>query len=100
MCGSLAGGRNLVPSRLPFDKDSPRMRLLTGFAIVLLAAAAGVAADWPQWGREPGRNMVAEDAKGLPDSAKIAMSSDGEQVDVAKSVGVKWAAPLGSQTYG
>jgi outer membrane protein assembly factor BamB len=75
------------------------MRVLVRiFLALVVPSAACVAADWPQWGGTPSKNMVS-DAKGLPQSAKVEMNDDGN-VDVAKSTNVKWAAPLGSQTYG
>src|SRR5688500_20372863 len=64
-----------------------------------VGAAAAAAADWPQWGGTPSRNMVS-DATGLPESAKVVAKAGGGEIDVAASQGIKWAAPLGSQTYG
>src|SRR5918992_6299154 len=44
--------------------------------------------DWPMWGGTPDRNMVSP-MKGIPTSW-----------DVKTKKNVKWAAELGSQTYG
>jgi outer membrane protein assembly factor BamB len=44
--------------------------------------------DWPMWGGTPDRNMVS-DMKGLP-----------TEWDIKTGKNVKWAAELGSQTYG
>src|SRR5215213_7339156 len=44
--------------------------------------------EWPMWGGTPDRNMVSK-AKGMPMSW-----------DVKTKKNVKWAAELGSQTYG
>jgi outer membrane protein assembly factor BamB len=80
------------------------MRLLTLFtfssAVVAVFATVSTAGDWAEWGGTPSRNMVAPaDATGLPTSAKVEVDADGN-VDVAKSTNVKWAAAMGSQTYG
>ena len=57
------------------------------------------AADWPQWGGTPGRNMVSEE-KGLPYS----LQPDGEKSPSNKEPlsgpYVKWAAKLGVRTHG
>ncbi len=64
-------------------------------------AASGHAQDWPQWGGlDPGRNMYSP-AQGLPDQfdpGKLKAST--EEVDLATTKNVKWAAKLGSQSYG
>lgn len=76
-----------------------------GLALAALgiAAATGVAAaaaeDWSQWGGMPCKNMVSP-ATGLPETASVAMKEGGGGIDLAASENVKWAAPLGSQTYG
>ncbi len=79
------------------------MRAISRFSLLLLLAVgsgAVSAADWAQWGGTPSKNMVAPaEVTGLPDSAKIVSTPDGE-IDVAGSTNVKWVAPLGSQTYG
>jgi outer membrane protein assembly factor BamB len=71
------------------------------FALASIAAASLTrAADWAQWGGTPSKNMVAPaDVTGLPTSAKVALTPD-DQIDIAGSTNVKWAAPLGTQTYG
>lgn len=80
-------------------------RIATAATLATLAlagavgAAAAAAADWPQWGGTPSRNMVS-DATGLPESAKVVAKAGGGEIDVAASQGIRWAAPLGSQTYG
>jgi len=71
--------------------------------IGLLAAvfpALCVGADWPQWGGTDGKNMAA-DAEGLPvtfDAGEF--KSGSREVDMATTRGLKWAVPLGMQTYG
>src|SRR3954462_12248047 len=75
-------------------------RIVVALAVSCMGATAALAADWPHWGGDASRNMVAPaDVTGLPESAKVEVGSDGG-VDVAKSTNVKWAAPLGSQSYG
>lgn len=73
--------------------------LLALTAVVGCGLAARAAADWPQWGGGPSKNMVS-DATGLPDTAKVAMKEGGGgEIDLAASANLKWVAPLGSQTY-
>ena len=57
----------------------------TSFGIAGLASVTG---DWPMWGGTPDRNMVA-DATGLP-----------TEWDISTGTNVKWAASLGSNSYG
>ncbi len=57
--------------------------------------------DWPQWGgNDPGRNMFSP-AKGLPDRFEPGKRKAGtDDFDIATAKNVKWAAKLGSQSYG
>lgn len=58
------------------------------------------AADWPQWGNQPNRNMVSVE-KNLPDSFDPGeMDMETEQVDLSTTKNIKWIAKLGSQSYG
>lgn len=70
-------------------------------ASVLTAGALPVlAADWPMWGQTASRNMVSAE-KGIPNSFDPGEFKQGsEEVDMATTKNVKWAAKLGSQTYG
>jgi outer membrane protein assembly factor BamB len=63
------------------------MRLILAF---VLAASTSVAlsADWPMWGGTPARNMVSS------------MTGAPTEWDVKTGKNVKWAAELGSQSYG
>lgn len=64
---------------------------IAGLALVLSAAPAVLAGDdWPMWGGSPGRNLVS-DATGLP--TEFASTRK-------KTKNIRWAAELGSQTYG
>lgn len=58
-------------------------------AAAFAPAAPSEAQDWPMWGGAPNRNMVSESAARLP-----------AEWDVGSGRNVKWAAALGSQTYG
>jgi outer membrane protein assembly factor BamB len=67
---------------------------------LLLAPIASPAADWPQWGGRYDKNMVS-DEKPLPESFKPGKKSpQGQGVDLKTAENVKWAARLGSHTYG
>lgn len=57
---------------------------------ILIAAAGGIlaAADWPMWGGNPARNMVSDET-GIP-----------RTWDVQAKTNIKWAAEIGSQSYG
>ncbi len=79
-------------------------RLLTvwlGASTAFTAAAA----DWPQWGGAPARNMYCP-ATGLPDhflpqrNGEIKLKPGTEEVDGAGIKNLKWVAKLGSQSYG
>ena len=72
-----------------------RTALISAAAIaVAFAGAVRIGAsdpntgDWPMWGGTPDRNMVSS-AKGLP-----------TEWDVKTKKNIKWAAALGSQSYG
>src|SRR6476659_9224947 len=74
-------------------------------AVTLALALAGCAAlslakDWPTWGGGPSRNMVSTDTNALPSEANVEAVGEDGKVDPAKAKNVKWAARLGSQTYG
>ncbi|MDB6026673.1 MAG: secondary metabolism, biosynthesis of secondary products derived from primary amino acid [Verrucomicrobiales bacterium] len=59
------------------------------------------AADWPRWGgNDPGRNMYSP-AKGLPSQFNAGKPKAGsEEIDPKTTKNVKWAAKIGSQSYG
>lgn len=57
-------------------------------------------ADWPQWGRNATRNMVAP-VTGLPaDIEPGEFKGDSDDIDPETTKNVKWIAKLGSQSYG
>src|SRR2546423_15489355 len=71
-----------------------------GASLVLGAWNLGVSADWPQWGRQPMRNMYCP-AKGLPDAfGKIEFKPGTEEINTRAVKNLKWAAKIGSQSYG
>jgi len=73
-----------------------------GVTVACLAASAtlATAADWPQWGRDPGRNMYSP-ARDLPASFEVGKFKKGtEEVDMATTKNIRWVAKLGSSTYG
>ena len=72
---------------------------LTPFAAILLPAMA-VAADWPQWGGGPSKNMVAPEAKSLPITCVPGTLDPAGNLSLAGAKNLKWAARLGNQTYG
>ena len=58
------------------------------------------AADWPQWGNTPDRNMYSP-AKGLPAQFDPGKPKSGsEEIDLATTKNVRWVAKVGSQSYG
>src|SRR5437868_1015669 len=64
-----------------------------------LAASCGFAADWPQWGGKPARNMYSPE-KNLPDQFGKIEFKDGNKIDPSAAKNLKWAAKIGSQSYG
>ena len=62
--------------------------LLAACGVTNAAAPSARAEDWPMWGRTPQRNMVSPE-KNAP-----------VEWDVEAGKNVKWAAQLGSQSYG
>ena len=67
--------------------------------IVLLTAPA-FGGDWPQWGHDNSRNMVAPD-KGLPETFDPGKAKEGaEELELATTKNVKWVAKVGDQSYG
>src|SRR3989441_1566820 len=76
------------------------MRTLYSFVTLALASSLALGADWPQWGGRPMRNMYSPE-KGLPDNfGKVDFKPGTEEVDAKSVKNLKWAAKLGSQSYG
>lgn len=77
-----------------------RKSTLTIPLLTVTLASAVFAADWPQWGGTPSRNMVSAEA-GLPVKAEIGEPPESEtKLDRKKAKNVKWIARLGDQAYG
>lgn len=75
---------------------------LAALAVSLLAplAAAQAGGDWPQWGHDYSRNMVAG-VRGLPATFVTGkFIGDTEEIDPKTTENVRWIAKLGSQSYG
>ncbi len=74
--------------------------VLAILAALPAAPAPAAAADWPQWGGRDARNMVSAET-GIPASFEPGEKrKDGSGIDLATARGVRWAARLGTQTYG
>jgi outer membrane protein assembly factor BamB len=87
-------------------KTTKFVSLVTGLATAALVLPRATAEDWPRWGgNDPGRNMYSP-AKGLPDhftaekEGKIDFKPGTEELDLKNAPNVKWAAQLGSQSFG
>ncbi|MDB6064776.1 MAG: secondary metabolism, biosynthesis of secondary products derived from primary amino acid [Pedosphaera sp.] len=87
-------------------KTTKFVSLVTGLATAALVLPSATAEDWPRWGgNDPGRNMYSP-AKGLPDhfttdkEGKIEFKPGTEELDLKNAPNVKWAAQLGSQSFG
>jgi len=73
----------------------------TACLAALLSTAGLFAADWPQWGGRDCRNMVSLVEKGLPALFDPGRKKSGSrEIDLATTKNVKWAARLGTETYG
>jgi outer membrane protein assembly factor BamB len=67
---------------------------------VALAWTAPARADWPQWGGTHERNMISAEAN-LPETFEPGEKlPSGGGIDPETTRNVRWAAKLGSQTYG
>src|SRR6266516_3904961 len=88
-----------MKNKAPNSKPKSQIKLQTAkseFRVWSLAFSA----DWPQWGGRPMRNMYSPE-KGLPDTfGKVEFKPGTEDVDVKSVKNLKWAAKLGSQSYG
>ncbi len=76
-----------------------RKLLLSLGSILLGGCLSAAAADWPQWGGTPGRNMVS-DEKGLPDGLQPAGEKNPSGKEPLSGPYVKWVAKLGTRTHG
>lgn len=68
--------------------------------LVCLAAANRLrAADWPEWGGSPSKNMVSGEG-GLPVEFSAGEEDDSGNVDASTAENCKWVVTLGSESYG
>jgi len=76
------------------------MKTTTGLLLTGLTLTTALAEDWPMWGKDASRNMVGK-AKNLPVEIHPGELDDETEAAVLKDAkNIKWAAKLGSQTYG
>ena len=76
------------------------MKTTTGILLTGIALSTSSAEDWPMWGKDASRNMVGN-AKDLPvDIHPGELDDDTEAAILKDAKNIKWAAKLGSQTYG
>jgi outer membrane protein assembly factor BamB len=76
------------------------MNLRLPFLLALTLAVPAFAQDWPQWGRDHTKNMVAPGAKYLPSSWNAGERDENGMTDMKTTRNIKWVAKLGSQSYG
>src|SRR3954447_2573171 len=65
----------------------------------ILFSLSTFASDFPQWGRDNTRNMASPETN-LPDTFDPGTPTDDGKLDLKQTKNVKWAARLGSYTYG
>jgi len=70
---------------------------MTGAALGALVSAAALAADWPEWGGDGAKNMVANEV--VPNEFSPGEGRSEDEIE-ASAENLKWVAKLGSQTYG
>lgn len=75
------------------------VRAIAG-ALTLLGSSVAGAGDWPQWGGQPGRNMVSSETN-LPESF-VPGEKDAKSgaIKLSTTKNVKWSVKLGSYCYG
>ena len=69
---------------------------------VFLAVGMGMAGarDWPEWGGQASRNMVAPGDERLPDSVDCGQENNAGEVDLSTTKNVRWVARIGGRTTG
>jgi len=88
------------PTKLPFHLATCHLAIFAA-TVALCCSSAKSQSEWPQWGRDHSRNMVAADVTGLPDEIVTGKYvGDTEEIDMGSTTNVKWIAKLGSQSYG
>jgi outer membrane protein assembly factor BamB len=90
--------------KLPRWKRCLSVASAASLCTLTLASPAG-AEDWPQWGGTPARNMYCS-ARKLPSHltketpGEVRFKPGSREIDSAGLLNLKWAAQLGSQSYG
>jgi len=81
-------------------------KIFSTIAAFTFCTLLSTATDWPRWGgADPGRNMYSTE-KNLPDhfakkkNGKVDFKKGTEQIDLNTVPNARWAAKLGSQSYG
>jgi len=70
------------------------------FLASLALTSVALAADWPQWGGSPSKNMVSLES-GLPVECQPGkMNEETRKLDLSEANNLRWAERLGGQTYG
>jgi four helix bundle protein len=86
-----------IKSKIKNSVTAIRLSILIIFLILISPA---MAADWPQWGGQPVRNMYSPQ-RGLPNAfGKIEFKPGTDEISTNAVKNLKWIAKLGSQSYG
>ena len=72
---------------------------LLAIVLTLVASAAALGADQPQWGQRDSRNMVS-DQRGVPEVFDPGTRNGQGEIELPPESHVKWVARLGNQSYG
>ena len=79
-----------------------KLKQISSILIITVAiqAVPCLSEDWPQWGRDPSRNMRSNDTGVVVtfDPGKFIRGS--EDIDLGTTTHIKWVTKLGSQAYG
>ena len=76
------------------------MKHIVAFILFTLFNNLVFSSDWPEWGGNGYNNMASSD-KGIPSVMEPGKRKKGsEEIDLSTTKNVKWAAKIGSQSYG
>jgi len=76
------------------------MKIRSAFLLASLVSVPVMAQDWPMWGRDHSRNMVAPNATYVPVTWEAGERDDDGNTDMKTTKNIKWVTKLGSQSYG
>ena len=76
-----------------------RLYIRPAVCFIAMASAVAWAADWPQWGGGPSRNMASAE-KNLPAAAELGDAPEADRIEPDPAKKTRWVVKLGSQTYG